>query len=327
MSKLQGHNEVENFFQLVRFGKPDYIPSDIPGHQAAYLGSFHENFEGQSHNSEVGTIWTDVWGVTWKKEFEGVMGFPVEHPLADLTKLSSFAFPDLKDPKYTFRLYDEAKKANGKILSGVNNNLIWEKAAFLVGMEDLMAYMYTEPQLVKELFRRIMDFQLELATHNVKAGCKIINMGDDLGTQNSLLLGMDLFNELIFPEYKRIFDFYRDHDIIINFHSCGYIEPMIETFIELGVNILNPIQSSANNLKNVRAMSKNRLVLQGAVNSDVVYSGTENEIRSLVRKRIDMLGKDGGYICCPDQGLDYPPENIEILEDEVRSYGKLYPAM
>ena len=323
MSEQQKHNEIENFYQLARFGKPAFIPSTIPTHLASYIGSNHESFEGQSHSSPAGTVWTDVWGVTWKKEFDDVMGFPLNHPLAELTKLDTFDFPDLSDPKYTTRIYEEAKKADGKILCGANNNLIWEKAAYLVGMEDLMAYMYTEPKLVKDLFHRLMDFQLTLAKHNVKAGCKVIYMGDDLGTQNSLLLGMGLFNEFILPEYKRIFDYYRDNDVIINFHSCGYIEPMIETFIALGVHILNPIQSSANNLENVKALAKNKLVLQGAVNSDVVYSGTECEIRSLVRQRIDMLGKGGGYICCPDQGLGYPPENIEILEDEVRSYGKI----
>jgi len=315
--------ETENFWNLVKFGKPAYIPSRIPDHHVAYVGSYHDNFEGQSHNSPVGTVWTDVWGVTWKKEFDGVMGFPIDHPLADLSKLDGFAFPDLNDPKYTVPIYDGAKKTDGRILSGANNNLIWEKASFLVGMENLMVYLYTEPELVRELFHRIMDFQLKLAAHNIKAGCKIINMGDDLGTQNSLLLGMDLFNEFILPEYERIFVFYRDKGVVINFHSCGYIEPMIDTFINLGVNILNPVQASANDLERVRTITKGKLVLQGAVNSDVVYGGTEHEIRSLARRRIDMLGKEGGYICCPDQGLNYPPHNVEILEDEVAKYGNL----
>ncbi|MCL2461510.1 MAG: hypothetical protein FWF44_02505 [Defluviitaleaceae bacterium] len=315
--------EAENFYQLVKFGKPEFIPSRIPGHQAAYLGSHHENFEGQGHNSPVGTVWSDVWGVTWKKELNGVMAFPRVNPLADLTKLDDFAFPDLNDPRYTARIYDEAEKAGGRILSGANSNVVWEKAYFLVGMENLMAYMYTEPELVKKLFHRIMDFQLELAAHNIKAGCKIIDMGDDLGAQNALLIGMDLFNEFILPEYERLFGFYKDKDVIINFHSCGHIEPMIDTFINLGVNILNPVQASANDLERVRKATKGKLILQGALNSDVVYGGTEDEIRALVRRRIDELGKDGGYICCPDQGLDFPPRNYEIMEDEVDKYGRL----
>jgi len=315
--------DVENFYQLVKFGKPEFIPSHIPDHHASYLGAYHEDLEGQGHECPVGTVWNDVWGVTFKKEFEGVMAFPIAYPLADLTKLGDFPFPDLNDPKYTSRIYDEAKKAGNFILSGANNNLIWEKAYFLVGMENLMEYFYTEPELVKKLFHRIMDFQLELAEHNIKAGCRIIDMGDDLGIQNSLLLGMDLFNEFLLPEYERIFDFYKDKDVIINFHSCGYIEPMIDTFIRLGVNILNPVQASANNLEKVRELTKGKLILSGAVNSDVIYGGTEDEIRGLVRRRIDTLGKDGEYICCPDQGLNYPPRNVEILEDEVVKYGRL----
>ena len=315
--------EIENFYQLVTFGKPEFIPWRTPDHHAAYLGAYHENFQGQSHSSPVGTVWTDVWGVTWKKEFNGVMGFPVHCPLADLTQLDDYAFPDLNDSKYTARLYERAGQAEGLLISGAHNNLIWEKAYFLVGMENLMVYLYTEPALVKKLFRRIMDFQLALAEHNIKAGCKIIAMGDDLGTQTSLLMGMDTFNTFLLPEYERIFDFYKDKNVVINFHSCGYIEPLLDTFIKLGVNILNPVQASANDLESVHKRAKGKLILEGAVNSDVVYGGTEEEIRGLVRHRIDLLGKDGGYICCPDQGLNFPPNNIRILEDEVAAYGKI----
>jgi uroporphyrinogen decarboxylase len=315
--------EIENFYQLVKFEKPEFIPSKIPDHHAAYLGSYHESFDGLGHHSPVGTVWKDVWGITWKKEIDGIMGFPIEHPLADLTELDGFAFPDLADPRLTARLYEEAKKADGRLLSGANNNLVWEKACYLVGMENLMVYLYTEPELVKKLFHRIMDFQLSLAEHNVKAGCKVIKIADDHGAQNALLLGMDMFNKFILPEYERIFDFYRDKGVVINYHSCGYIEPLIGTFINLGIHILNPVQATANDLERVRDLSKGKLVLQGAVNSHVVYNGTEDEIRGLVRQRIDALGKGGGYICCPDQGLEYPPRHIEILEDEVAQYGRL----
>jgi uroporphyrinogen decarboxylase len=312
--------EIENFYKVVKFEKPEFIPSRIPDHLASYLGSNHESFKGQGHHSPVGTVWEDVWGITWKKEMDGVMGFPVIHPLADLTELDEFAFPDLDDPQLTERIYDEAQKADDRILSGANNNLVWEKACYLVGMENLMVYLYTEPELVKKLFHRIMDFQLNLAEHNVKAGCRIIYMGDDHGAQNSLLLGMELFNKFILPEYERIFDYYRDKDIVINFHSCGHIEPLLDTLINLGVHILNPVQANANDLEKVRKLTKGKLVLQGAVDSAVVYGGTEDEIRGLVRRRIDSLGTDGGYICCPDQGLKYPPHNYEILEDEVAKY-------
>jgi uroporphyrinogen decarboxylase len=316
-------NPVENFNKLVKFDNPEYIPSSIPEHKVSYLGCHHEGFDGTGHHSPAGTVWTDVWGITWRKEFDGVMGYPQENPLNDIEKIDEYKFPDLNDPKYTSRIYENAKNNDNKILSGINNNVVWERACYLVGMENLMVYLYTEPELVKKKKKKIMDFQLLAASHYIKAGCKMIGMADDMGTQNSLLLGMDIFNEFILPEYNRLFQYYSDKDVIINFHSCGYVEPMIETFIKLGVNILNPVQATANNLEKIAEIAKNRIVIQGAVDSGIVYAGSEEDIRGVVRKRIDVLGKNGEYICCPDQGLNYSQESINILEDEVAKYGKL----
>lgn len=82
-----------------------------------------------------------------------------------------------------------------------------------------------------------MDFQLGIVKHYVAAGVEIVGLGDDMGTQSGLLLGERIFREFLEPEYRRLFEFHQSRGVLVNFHSCGHIEPLLEAFIALGVDI------------------------------------------------------------------------------------------
>ena len=323
----------DNFYELIRFGTPERIVTGPPEYGLCYMGCNHENFEGQGHHSPVGTTWVDIWGTTWHRDLEGVMGFPKAFPLEDLTKLDDFAFPDIDSDEIggqIFRMREEYDKLRAKgeytdcILTGSHRDTLWEKAYMLVGMENLMVYIHTEPELVKKLLHRLINFQLKAAEKYLAAGVELVNLGDDMGTQNSLLLGKKIVREFFYPEYRRLFDFYKRENILISFHSCGHIEPLLEMFMELGVDILNPIQSRANDLTKVRAMTQGRMALQGGISSAILMDGTKDDIEKEVRTKIEILGREGGYICCPDQGMPYPQENIDFMVEMVDKYGNFH---
>lgn len=316
--------ELQNFLELVRFGAPERIPARIPDYGLHYRGCNHDDAEGHGHHSPVGTAWSDIWGTVWHKDLEGVMGFPRGFPLEHLEDLDDFVFPDPDDPAIHSQIYEQRAACAGDVLiSAAHRDTLWERAYMLVGMENLMVYLHTEPDLVRLLLRRIMDFQLAMARHYAAAGCKIIYLSDDHGMQSSLLLGERVIRDFFVPEYRRLLDFYADKDVIVDFHSCGHIEPLIDVFIEMGIYILNPIQATANDLRRVRERTAGKLVLQGAIDSDVVLRGTPDRIRALVKERIELLGREGGYICSPDQSLGFPAENLKALNYAVEEYGIL----
>lgn len=317
--------QKENFYELICFKNPQRIICKYPEYCLSYMGCNHENSQGFGHHSPVGTTWVDIWGTTWHKDLEGVMAFPKAFPLENLENLDSFVFPDIDSDEIggqIFRMradYDDTDK----LLIGLHRDTLWEKAYMLVGMENLMVYIHAEPELVKNLLHRLMDFQLKAAEKYVAAGVEKVYMGDDMGTQHSLLLGEKIVYEFFYPEYKRLIDFYKGRNIITNFHSCGHIEPLLPMFIDLGIDILNPIQSTANNLSNVRKLTQGRMALQGGISSAILMSGTKEDIEKEVRLKIEILGSQGGYICCPDQGMPYPEENIAYMEEMVGKYGEL----
>ena len=255
------------------------------------------------------------------------MGFPRGNPLADLPDaLKRYAWPDPDDERIIRPIYEKAKswKKEDTFLCGSHRDTLWEKCYMLIGMENAMCYFYTEPEAMREVFHRIMDFQLGIARHYLAVGVEMVSLSDDLGTQCGLLLSPDLINDFFVPEYRRLFDIYKPRNVLVNFHSCGHIEPVLEMFMDLGVDILNPLQVTANDLAAVRRKTSGRMALQGGIASSLIASGPIPAIREETRRRILELGRAGGYFCGPDQGMPWPEAHIQALRDAVQEFGR-YP--
>jgi uroporphyrinogen decarboxylase len=326
LMKIIGMTARENALRIIRFDRPERIVGGPPSHKLAYLGCDHEGWDGTGDTGAVGSVWTTVWGVVMRKEQEGVMGFPQHHPLAEIESLRTYAWPDPDDERICGRIEAQraARPGDDVFLSGSHRETLWEKGYMLVGMERLMTYLFTEPGYVREIFRRIMDFDLGIARHYLAAGAELAGLGDDLGTQIGPLLGPDTVREFLVPEYRRLFDFYKKNGVRIGFHSCGRIDSLLDIFMELGVDVLNPVQATANDLAAVRAKTAGRMALQGAVSSATVMDGPVRRIVAEARQRMWQLGRDGGYFCGADQGLPFPKEHVDALNETVREYGR-YP--
>jgi uroporphyrinogen decarboxylase len=317
----------ENALRIIRFDEPERVVSNCPTHPIAYRGANHEGYSEGGHHLPVGSRWKDIWGTGWHREHAGVMGFPRVHPLADLARaLGDYAWPDPDDERICGWIYQQARGWDSRetILQGSHRDTLWEKSYMLVGMQDLMCFFYTAPEAVRELLHSIMDFQLGIARHYLAVGVEMVRMGDDLGTQKGLLLSPDLIDEFFVPEYRRLFELYNEHGVLVNFHSCGHITPILEMFMELGVDILNPVQATANDLGELRRRTQGRVALQGGVRSATVVAGPVKAIRSEVAHRLWQLGRQGGYFCGPDQGMPWPEEHIQALHAAVEELG-CYP--
>lgn len=255
------------------------------------------------------------------------MGFPRGHPLADLPDaLGRYVWPDPDDPRICSTIYQQAEGWDGEatFLVGSHRDTLWEKSYMLVGMESMMVSFHLAPTAAREVLHRIMDFHLGIARHYAAVGVEMVTMTDDLGTQRGLLLSPQIIDEFLMPEYARLFAFYKDRGVLVNFHSCGHILPLVDTLVALGVDILNPAQATANDLDELRRRTQGRIALQGGVSSATVVAGPVEAIRGEVAQRLWQLGRDGGYFCCPDQGMPWPEEHIQALYDAVDELGR-YP--
>ena len=315
----------ENALRVMAFDDTAF-PGGLPRYTLCYRGACHEGYEGGGHDCPLGTRWFDIWGTGWQKEHKDVMGFPRVNPLAEIKALKNYVWPDPNDERICADIYKLRKEFIGgdAFLEGANSDTLWERTYMLVGMENMMCYCYEEPEYAKEILHRIMDFQLGIAKHYLKLGVEMAAFSDDLGSQHGLLIGKDTLYEFLVPEYKRLFELYKKHNVLINFHSCGHVEPILDMFIELGVNILNPVQATANNLVKVKEKADFKMSLLGGVSSDIVMKGPVSAIDAAVKNAIRVLGKNGGYFCWPDQDMPTPQEHWDAFYAAREKYAK-YP--
>jgi uroporphyrinogen decarboxylase len=320
----------ENARRIIKFDSPEYVMGGPPVHSIKYRGNDHAGYEGGGHDCPVGTEWTDIWGVGWRKVAERVMGFHTGHPIAKPEDLKAFTPPDPDDERVCGLIYQMAEEFKNdpdreqKFLGSRHRETLLEKANTLMGMEQLFIAFKTEPGFVKDVFRMVMDFHLGVAKHYAEVGVEYAGLGDDLGTQIGPLVGPDLLEEFFVPEYRRLFDFYKERGVLIGFHSCGCIEAVLDMLMDLGVDVLNPVQATANDHATVRAKTQGRMALQGGVSTAVIMDGPPERIVEEVRKEMWLLGREGGYFCGPDQGMPFPESHLAAVHNAVEQYGK-YP--
>jgi len=320
-------NAKENALRILNFNNPERVVEGMPVHELLYTGVNHEFYDGSGgHHLPVGSKWMDIWGTGWHKIHAGVMGMPRINPLAEISALNGYPWPDPDDERICARIYRLAEGFQGGdvFLAGSHRDTLWEKSYMLVGMENMMVYFLTEPEFAREVLHHIMDFQLGIARHYLNLGVEFVQLGDDLGTQSGLLLSPRIIQEFFLPEYTRLVALYKAHNVLIGFHSCGRIEAVLPVFLEMGIDVLNPIQASANDLDHLRQQTMGKMALQGGVSSAVVMEGPPQRIRAEVHARLVQLGQQGGYFCAPDQGMPYPEEHLQAFHQYVEEFG-IYP--
>jgi uroporphyrinogen decarboxylase len=165
----------------------------------------------------------------------------------------------------------------------------------------------------------------------VGAYIDVFIMGDDMGSQHSLLISPQIYRSMIKPYHTEIIEAVKKYSRAkVFFHSDGNIYPLIGDFIEVGVDLLNPVQVSADDMGDTARLKREfgeKLSFCGAIDTQwVLPNGTPEDVREEVRRRIRDLAPGGGYICASVHCMqpDVPVENIMAMFEEVKITGK-YP--
>ena len=308
-----------NLLRAISYDDPAYVPRGNEGVMAGvqYAGNFRV------------ACWTDAWGTRWETTRDDMVPFPQGYPLTDLTRLDDFAVPD------PHALFDADESLADQIASipdredrlvfGQQTYFLFERAWALTGMETFMAAFHEHPDELKELLRRITDYNIAVFERYIELGVDGVGFSEDLGTQRALMISPRQFREFLQPEYARAFAPVKAAGKLINFHACGCVQDIVPDLIDVGVDILNPVQSRANDLPAVKAMAQGRLALQGGIDTQhVLMLGSPEDVEAEVRRVLKILAPGGGYIIGPDQGMPFPPGNIEALWHAAERWGT-YP--
>jgi uroporphyrinogen decarboxylase len=266
------------------------------------------------------------WGMVFKNI--GVYSELDEFPLSGASTkedIRAYHFPDPLAPG-RFNMADEMLKTYGEShgIIGDVETMFFEISWYLTGLEKFLVDLLTEAEYLPYLMDEVMHYIIEAGKKLLDMGVDILWCGDDFGGQQGMLIDPDQWRRIIKPRIKYMFEAFRkvQPDIKIAWHSCGSILPIIPDFIELGLDILNPIQPMAAGMDPV-FLKKNYgkdLVFFGGIDvQELLPHGTPEMIRDEVRRRMEILGKDGGYIVAPAHNIqpDTPVENVLAFFEAV----------
>ena len=211
--------------------------------------------------------------------------------------------------------------------SGVS---VFQHPTFLRGIDRLLMDMAVQPEMAHWLMDRFTDFYLDFFDRMLTAAdgrIDILRAADDLGTQRGLFFSPEMFRTFIKPRLKKLIDMTHSHGVKFLFHSCGAIRPLIEDLIEIGVDILDPLQAAADGMEPERLKEAygDRICLHGGICTQYLLpKGTPEEVRREVRQRLEILADGGGYILAPCHVLqtDVPTENILAMSDTGIAFGR-----
>jgi uroporphyrinogen decarboxylase len=178
---------------------------------------------------------------------------------------------------------------------------------------------------------RLVEFKCaywERALREIGDLVDVVIEADDLASQNALLMSPKTYRSLIKPHHQRLFSFIKDQDAVkVFYHSCGAIRPLIGDLIDMGIDILNPVQISAKDMdlrELKQEFGQDVVFWGGGVDTQgVFYSGTPDQVREDVKRNIEALAPDGGFVFAAvhDIQADVPPENILAMWKAWQEYG------
>jgi uroporphyrinogen decarboxylase len=323
---VRDHVEIDEAI-LQRFGiDTRYVRMGAP---RAY------RFELAPDNSYV-----DIWGTRWRKPPSSLYYDMVEFPIKDATldDLKRYRWPDPHDPGRTDGLRERARRlaeeTDRAVVLDVAGFGVFEQGWALRGFENFLADLIAEAAFAEALIQGVADYQMALYERvlaEVGPYVDVVMVAEDLGTQSGPMVSPEIYRRMIKPAQKRVWNFIKSRTTAKLFlHSCGAVRAFISDLVEIGVDILNPVQVAAKGMdpKALKAEFGRDLTFWGGGcdTQKVLTFGTPDQVEAEVRRRIAELAPGGGFVFNQIHNVQpqVPAENIVRMLDTVLEYGR-YP--
>lgn len=262
----------------------------------------------------------------------------VRFPLAGATSVDDIRrYPKWPDPAWfdyePVRGQVAAARAKNKVVVFMGDRLNrcaqLKPAMYVRGVEQILLDLVLDPDIAACIFQHITDFYLEYARRTFEVaggGIDIFMMGDDFGTQNGLFMSPDMWRQFLRPGFAAFIDLGKRYGCKVAHHSCGSIKPIIPDLIECGLDILNPIQPEAADMKpaELKRLFGDQLCFHGSISIQrTLPFGTPHDVANEVRDRVEALASGGGFIFCTAHNIqaDTPLENVEALVQAYHRWG------
>jgi uroporphyrinogen decarboxylase len=251
------------------------------------------------------------------------------HPMEKFDSIEQFQaypYPDFSNIDITSLKCNADKiKADGYLPEAHMAFTIWEQSWYLRGMENLMIDMMTGAATADYLFDKVTEAAVHKITVYAEAGAEHIHIGDDIGMQQAPMMSLEMYRDWLKPRLKKVIEAAKrvNPDVLISYHSCGYVQPFIPDLIDAGIDILNPIQTESVSFEDIHREYGQVLSFWGTIGTQTVMPyASPDDVKLEVRKNLDIAGVKGGLWCTPTHILEpeIPWENILEYVEACNEY-------
>lgn len=265
----------------------------------------------------------------------------IHHPLGDAKypeQIEKYPWPDPRDPsrfegleKEAKRLYENTEFALATANAEVGS--IFENCWYMVGFNKFLEDLLVNPDFATELLKRWCNYWIAVNDElldRVGDYIEYVTVGDDLTFQIGLMMSMDVYRKMIKPWQKKLYSFIKSKtNAKIYYHICGTVKDILNDLIDVGIDILQPVQKEAagNNLSELKKNYGLQITFCGGISQQKTMPfGTVEAVREEVKETIKILAPGGGYMFVTGHNIqpDVPPENILAAYDIANEFG-CYP--
>ncbi len=350
----------ERVLAAIRHGQPDRVPVDLglaselaaavcgriglPEHElAGWLGqditrlspSYPDAVSDKQYADPTVEVtpdglYLDVFRVPFREtqtEFQTYMELAGQPPLAACETIEDLAaFPWPRADAWDYSLIPAQLQANADKATIGHSRGFFEIAHFMRGMDTFLMDLALNPELACALMDHIAEYLLDRAGRILDAGdgaFTIFEYNDDVASQRGLFISPDMWRRYVKPRMSRFCDLIHSHGAKVRYHSCGSVREIIPDLIDVGVDVLNPVQPLATGMDpfELKREFGDALTFHGGIDiQDLLPNASADEVCRHVRRIIDEVGRDGGYILGGSHTLqaDTPVENVVAMVEEAR---------
>ncbi|OQY31074.1 MAG: hypothetical protein B6I38_06365 [Anaerolineaceae bacterium 4572_5.1] len=284
---------------------------------------------------------TDYWGITWHRPEDGYYYDMISQPLqgaSTVKDIEEYSWPDAEMILDTNGLAERARllyQESPYAILGIHDGIssIFETTWYLRGFAEFMFDLASDLEMVHALLRHLTDIAKTTTAKYLKEVGPYIDVyrvGDDFGMQNGTIISPKMFREVVKPylaEYYSMIHNMTDAKLML--HSCGSVRAIMGDLIEIGVDILNPVQIRAKDMEpeELKAEFGDKLSFCGGIDTqDTLPNGTQKEVQEEVQRMMQALAPNGGYLLASVHAIqpDVPPENVCTMFETALAYGQ-YP--
>ncbi len=253
------------------------------------------------------------------------MNHPMER-LCELKQLEEYPFPQF-DISFGEKQKSQVEAIHnaGLVATADYACTIWERSWYMRSMPELMCDMMCGDAKAEFLLDKLTSDAILQCESLAYAGVDILRLGDDIGMQKTIMMSEELYRKWIKPRLKKVIEAVKKikPNILIQYHSCGYVTPFIADLIDVGVDILNPVQPECMDFKEIHAKFGKNLSFNGTVGTQTIMPfGTTNDVKKTVRQNLETAGSVGGLLCAPTHLLEpeVPWDNVLAYVEAVRDF-------